>query len=68
MKKKNQFSAALIAVFSVLIVLYLKWATREKQRKRDELLRPYVTEKEPLGGAAAWEELGDRHPDFKYAI
>lgn len=63
-----QLSAALIAVFSVFIVLYLKWATREKQRKRDELLRPYVTEKEPNGGAAAWEELGDRHPDFKYAI
>ena len=61
-------SAALIVVFSSLIVLYLKWATKQKDAKRDEILRPYATEKEPDGGQAAWEELGDRHPDFRYAI
>ena len=49
-------------------MLYLKWATTQKEAKRDEILEPFATEKEPDGGQAAWEELGDRHPDFRYAI
>lgn len=48
--------------------IYLKWATTQKEKKRDEILKPYVTETEPDGGQAAWEALGDRHPDFRYTL
>ena len=49
-------------------MLYLKWATKQKEANRDEILEPFATEKEPDGGQAAWEELGDRHSDLRYAI
>lgn len=51
-----------------MMALYLKWATIQKERRRDEILKPYATEKEPDGGDAAWQELGDKHPDFRYAL
>jgi hypothetical protein len=41
---------------------------KSKQRRRNEILAPYVDEKNPDGGVTAWMELGDKHPDFRYAI
>ena len=61
-------SCALIIVFAVLNVLYLKWATVQKQKRRAELLAPYADDISPDGGSEAWTELGDRHPDFQYAL
>ena len=55
-------------VVSALMALYLSWSNRQKETKRDEILRPYATKEEPDGGDVAWEELGDQHPDFRYAI
>ncbi|KLO13815.1 MFS general substrate transporter [Schizopora paradoxa] len=60
--------SALIALFAVLNVIYLRWATNYKRQNRDELLEPYSAEKTNDGGDQAWTELGDRHPDFEYAI
>ena len=64
-------SSALIAVFAVLNVLYLRWATKDKQRRRAELLEPYSGVEDKNGNnnnERAWTELGDRHPDFVYAL
>lgn len=61
-------SSAAIVMVSLMMALYLKWATVQKERRRDEILKPYATEKEPDGGDAAWQELGDKHPDFRYAL
>lgn len=63
-------SAVLIIVFSLLNVLYLTWAQRTKERRRGELLAPYLSDPNapPDGGEKAWTELGDRHPDFRYAL
>ncbi|KAL5488440.1 hypothetical protein ACEPAI_6558 [Sanghuangporus weigelae] len=62
-----------ILVFSMLNILYLTHATRQKQLRRAELLAPYVQAEDPPnapldGGDRAWAELGDRHPDFRYAL
>ena len=61
-----------ILVFSMLNVLCLYYATRQKQTRRTELLAPYVKNEDPDapldGGDKAWTELGDKHPDFRYAI
>ncbi|EJD00760.1 MFS general substrate transporter [Fomitiporia mediterranea MF3/22] len=68
----NIVFSILILVFSVFNVLYLTWATREKHRRRDELLAPYVNKNDKGapqdGGDRAWTELGDKHPDFRYAL
>ncbi|TDL17656.1 MFS general substrate transporter [Rickenella mellea] len=56
-----------IIVLSLLNVVVLSWATERKQNHRNELLAPYVDEKTPDGGDRAWAELGDQHPDFRYA-
>lgn len=61
-------SSALIAVFALLNVVYLRWATEYKRQNREKLLEPYSDEKASGGGDQAWTELGDRHPDFEYAI
>ncbi|KAL5530811.1 hypothetical protein ACEPAF_7069 [Sanghuangporus sanghuang] len=59
---------------SILNVLYLTWATQKKQSERAETLAPYIKEdlEDPNvrrdGGDRAWVELGDKHPDFHYAI
>ncbi|KIM78028.1 hypothetical protein PILCRDRAFT_76059 [Piloderma croceum F 1598] len=39
-----------------------------KQRRRGEILAPYVDDKNPDGGVRAWTELGDKHPDFRYIV
>lgn len=65
----NTLSSALIVFFSIVNVLYLKRATQSKKKRRDELLRPYMSEDSRAdGGEIAWTELGDRHPDFRYAF
>ena len=53
-----------------LNAFYLTYAQRKKERERDALLAPYVSAPgSPLdGGEKAWAELGDRHPDFRYAL
>jgi len=58
--------SALIAVFALLNVVYLRRATEFKRQNRDKLLEPFSDEKE--GDKRAWTELGDRHPDFEYAM
>ncbi|PAV20618.1 MFS general substrate transporter [Pyrrhoderma noxium] len=60
----------IIIVFSTLNVLYLNYATHQKERNRDEILAPYITSDKAVedGGEAAWIDLGDRHPDFRYAF
>jgi hypothetical protein len=53
---------------------YFSWRNKVKKRPavRAKLLEKYVAaDKEggcDDGGLSAWIELGDRHPDFVYAI
>ena len=67
---KTVVSCIIIIVFSTLNVLYLNYATHQKERNRDEILAPYITSDKAVedGGEAAWIDLGDRHPDFQYAF
>jgi len=46
----------------------LSYANKRKKEKRTEILAPFSTGEDPDGGANAWIELGDRHPDFRYVI
>ena len=64
------YSTVLVVVFCGIDALYLAWAQREKERSRAQLLAPYVVDpnSQSDGGEKAWTELGDRHPDFKYAL
>ena len=63
-------------LFVTLNALYLTYAQRRKEARRAELLAPYMHDSDvdsdtgtvKDGGDKAWVELGDRHPDFKYAI
>lgn len=58
-------------LFAVLNVFYIRWAQRRKEQRRNALLAPYTTDASGMmegSGDRAWVELGDRHPDFKYAI
>ncbi|KIM42076.1 hypothetical protein M413DRAFT_410689 [Hebeloma cylindrosporum] len=64
----NLVFSVLSIVLAILNAFVLSYMTKRKQRKRSEILAPYVTEKEPDGGVRAWVELGDRHPDFKFVI
>lgn len=48
--------------------LLLNHMNKTKQRRRNEILAPYVDSKNPDGGVKAWMELGDRHPDFRYKL
>ena len=41
---------------------------KSKQRRRNEILAPYIDDKNADGGEKAWTELGDKHPDFRYTI
>jgi hypothetical protein len=36
-----------------------------KQQRRNEILAPYVDDKND-GEVRTWMELGDKHPDFRY--
>ncbi|KAL5513597.1 hypothetical protein ACEPAH_3996 [Sanghuangporus vaninii] len=66
----NIVFAILIIIITLVNVFYLKWADREKEHHRAEILAPYCSsEASPTdGGKEAWLELGDRHPDFKYSL
>lgn len=60
-----------MVVGSLLNLIYLKRKNKEKAQPgyREKVLAKYVTdEKEADGGLQAWMELGDRHPDFVYAL
>lgn len=64
------YSAVLIIVFSIANALYLKREQRRKESRRAEILAPYLSDPNTPsdGGERAWVELGDKHPDFRYAI
>ncbi|KDR78098.1 hypothetical protein GALMADRAFT_119009 [Galerina marginata CBS 339.88] len=70
-RKTNIMNLSFMLIMIALTIvnaLMLTYLNKKKQRTRQEILAPYVTEKEPDGGVAAWVDLGDRHPDFRYAI
>jgi len=62
----------LSAIFTFLgsfaCAILLTQMNASKQRRRHEILAPYIDDKNPDGGTRAWMELGDKHPDFKYTI
>ncbi|KAF5361251.1 hypothetical protein D9758_010304 [Tetrapyrgos nigripes] len=74
----NLVFAVLIILSAGLNALLLHRANSLKEKKREELLAPYIgaqigngedqgkTEKYEM--SKAWNELGDRHPDFLYTI
>ncbi|EAU90005.1 hypothetical protein CC1G_05921 [Coprinopsis cinerea okayama7 len=64
----NMTFAVIMTLSSVGNIFLLMWLQKRKEKNRDKILAPYVTEKEPDGGERAWIDLGDRHPDFKYAL
>ena len=51
---------------------YLSWRNNVKKRPgvRTKLLMNYMAADKGIsdGGLSAWSELGDRHPDFVYAL
>jgi len=57
-----------MALFSLTNAILLTRMNASKQQRRSEILAPYIDEKNLDGGVRAWIELGDRHPDFRYAI
>lgn len=69
-------SSLLIALFAALNAFYPAYTQRQKEARRYELTAPFIYNSDPDsesgamkdGGDKAWVELGDRHPDFKYAI
>lgn len=61
------FAIGMISV-AIINAVVLSYANKRKKDKRTEILAPFSTEKEPDGGVAAWIELGDRHPDFRYVL
>lgn len=64
----SRFSAVVSIFLAALNAVVLRYLNKRKERLRDEILAPYVTDKHPEGGLRAWVELGDRHPDFRYVI
>ncbi|KAF8962023.1 MFS general substrate transporter [Flammula alnicola] len=66
----NLTFSCLVVVGSLLNVVYLTWKNKSKARPghREKMLAKYGNEKESDGGLEAWMDLGDRHPDFRYAL
>jgi MFS family permease len=58
--------SVVIVVGALLNMLLLSKKNLYKQKNREKILAPYRDEKREDGGERAWEELGDRHPDFVY--
>lgn len=70
-KKTNTMNLIFMIVTGLLAIanyVVLKYKNNKKAENRDKVLAPFITEKDPDGGVAAWVELGDRHPDFRYAL
>lgn len=61
-------SSIVMVVGSLINMVYLRRKNQAKEGRRAEILAPYVTAEHPDGGAHAWAELGDKHPDFKYQL
>ena len=57
-----------MALSCIVNYALLKHMQNKKEKNRDEVLAPYVTDQDPTGGERAWIELGDKHPDFKYTL
>jgi len=56
-------------VFAALVnTLLLSHMNVSKKFHRNEILAPYIDEKNLDGGEKAWRELGDTHPDFRYIL
>lgn len=53
---------------AIVNALILSRANKIKKQKRDQLLAPYSSSGQADGGLQAWMDLGDKHPDFKYAL
>jgi len=64
----NLVFANSIFLGAVSCAILLTHMNASKQRRRNEILAPYVDDKNPDGGVRAWMELGDKHPDFRYTI
>jgi hypothetical protein len=61
-------SCTIIVFGSLVNAILLTRMNTSKQRRRGEILAPYVDDKNPDGGVRAWTELGDKHPDFRYIM
>ena len=64
-------SSILVVVGCLSNVVYLSWRNKVKKRPeaRAKMLAHYASEKAgDDGGLSAWMDLGDRHPDFVYAL
>ncbi|KAF9038138.1 MFS general substrate transporter [Panaeolus papilionaceus] len=64
----NMCFALLVAVLAAINAAYLAKQNRKKKVTRENLLAPYADEKDGYDEARAWNELGDRHPDFQYVL
>lgn len=64
----NMTFASIMTVSAGLNILLLVWMQARKEKNREAILRPYVSDEQPDGGDKAWIELGDKHPDFKYTL
>jgi hypothetical protein len=61
-------SCTIVVLGSSANAIFLIRMNTLKQRRRGEILAPYVDDKNPDGGVRAWTELGDKHPDFRYIV
>lgn len=61
-------SAALILVGALVNAVVLSHMNKQKTRKREEILAQYSDDTEFDANDKAWADLGDRHPDFRYAL
>jgi hypothetical protein len=61
-------SCTIVVLGSLANAILLTHMNTLKQRRRNDILAPYVDEKTSDGGVRAWMELGDKHPDFRYTL
>lgn len=63
-------SSCLLVVGPLGNAYYLSRKNKAKKRPgyREQMLAKYSDSKSPDGGVEAWMDLGDRHPDFVYAL
>ncbi|KZP07792.1 MFS general substrate transporter [Athelia psychrophila] len=64
----NLIFAALILVGALVNAVVLSHMNKQKTRKREEILAQYSDDTEFDANDKAWADLGDRHPDFRYAL
>ncbi|PPQ66134.1 hypothetical protein CVT24_000221 [Panaeolus cyanescens] len=57
-----------LVLLSVVNVAYLAHKNKLKTQRKEELLAPFVSQTGECDDEKAWNELGDRHPDFVYIL